>query len=310
MQIVSCTKRNSGDGIDRKRGETQPFEDRQTEEWDIVVDTAGASSTWILQNAPLPNAYSPHPDNANLRCTGEHQIRREGGSPIHFVAVVTYETPPPGSALPEPQEVPSDKRPEKREREPYLEEWSTYKSQEQIDVDINGKPIATVVGEQFDPPVVEDVWDIQAVFGKNVDQKNQNLINARGHTNTDQFQGYAAGQCLIDSVNYKYFTDPDNNKSYWRQTVTVLIREPAKGNPQNILIADLWKKRIRAEGYKVFQNANDNEPVKAKDSDGEYATTPVLHNPASGQQIDDPTQAQWYFFRTKGETAFQPLKID
>ena len=97
MAITSLTKRNTGDGVDRKKGETQAFEDRQTEEWDIVVSEAGYSSSRILAEAALPAAYSPHPDNPNLRCTGEHQVRRVDGSPIHFVAIRTYETPPPGS---------------------------------------------------------------------------------------------------------------------------------------------------------------------------------------------------------------------
>lgn len=322
MAIVSLTKRNSGDGLDRKKGDTQPFEDRQTEEWDIVVDAAGYSSTRILQEAALPNAYSPHPDNPNLRCTGEHQIRRVEGSPIHFVAIVTYETPPPGSPLPEPEQLESDKKPQEREREPYLEEWSTVKSQEQIDVDVNGDPICTVNGEQFDPPVTEDVHDIQVVFGKNMNNRNQALIDAAGCTNTDVFLGYAPGQCMIDQVSCKYLTDPNNGNDYWRQTTTVLIRRTPPQNPGNLQNGDLWKKRIRAEGYIVnigtidnpeYRNARiDKATTEAspKEADGTESTTPKLHDPTTGEQIDDPKKAEWYYFRTRGEIAFQPLDID
>jgi hypothetical protein len=309
MAIVELTKRNSGDGVDRKKGETQAFEDRQTEEWDIVVSEAGYSSSRILAEAALPAAYSPHPDNPNLRCTGEHQVRRVDGSPIHFVAIVTYDTPPPGSPLPDPEAPPDEKKPQEREREPYSEEWSTAKSQEQIDVDVNGDPIVTVNGEQFDPPITEDVHDIQVTFGQNVDNRNQALIDAAGCTNSDVFLGYAPGQCMIDQVQFKYLSDPNNGASYWRQTATVLIRRTPPNNPGGLQNGDLWKKRIRAEGYKI-KVAGDDTPRNAKDGEGNPSAVPVLHDAASGELIEDPKQAQWYYFRTRGEIAFQPLNID
>jgi hypothetical protein len=307
MQVVSCDKRNTGDALDRGLGEISQFEDKQTEEWDIVVDVAGASSAWIVANAPLPNFNSAHPDNPNLRCTGEYQIRRVDGSPIHFQATVTYQGPPAGSALPDPEL--EDRKPEKRDREPYSEEWSTAKSQEQIDVDVNGDPIVTVNGEQFDPPISEDVHDVQVVYGKNVIDRNQTLIDAAGCTNSDPFLQYAPGQCMIDQVSFKYFTDPDTGDVYWRQTVTILIRRAPPGNPGNLLNGDLWKKRIRAEGYKV-KVAGDETPRNAKDGEGNSSAVPVLHDTATGELIEDPAQAQWYYFKTRGEVAFQPLKIN
>jgi hypothetical protein len=307
MAIASLTKRNSGDGLDRKKGDTQAFEDRQTEEWDIVVSEAGYSSTRILQEAALPAAYSPHPDNPNLRCTGEHQIRRVEGSPIHFVAIVTYETPPPGSPLPEPED-PQENRPEKRSREPYLEEWDTVESQEPIDIDVNGDPICTINGEQFDPPISDSVYDIQMTFGKNVPNRNDALIKARGHVNDALFQGFGRGQCLIQSVKFKYLTDPDSNQTYWRQTVTILAREVPNNNPAQILGPDLWKKRIRAEGYLV-KVAGQQEPVKATDAQGEPSPVPVLHDKTTGELIDDPTNAQWYLFETKPSIDFNGLAI-
>ena len=310
MAIVELTKRNSGDGVDRKKGETQAFEDRQTEEWDIVVSEAGYSSTRILSEAALPAAYSPHPDNPNLRCTGEHQVRRVDGSPIHFVANVTYDTPPPGSPLPDPEEQ-QENKPEKRDREPYLEEWDTVESQEPIDIDIKGDAIATIVGEQFDPPIVDSVHDIQITFGKNVANRNDALIRARGHVNDGLFQGFGRGQCLLQSVKFKYLTDPDSNQTYWRQTVTILAREVPINNrgKEPVLGPDLWKKRVRAEGYKVFRTANSNEPVKAKDEEGQDVVSPALHNKTTGEQIDRVEDAQWYLFETKFSADFNALNI-
>ena len=311
MAISSCTKRNSGDSVDRKKGETQAFEDRQTEEWDIVTDVAGYSSSRIIAEAPLPYPYSPHPDNPNLRCTGEHQIRRVDGSPIHFVAIVTYDTPPPGSALPEPQETPDDKRPEKRDREPYSEEWSTVKTQEPIDVDIQGKAICTVNGEQFDPPLTTDVYDIQMTFGKNVNQKNQALIEAVGRTNADNFEGFGQFQCVIDQVQYKYLLDPDSNKAYWRQTVTVMARTKVPPNfaPGDAgLLTKVWDLRVRAEGYKVKVDGDDT-PQNAKDGEGNPSAVPVLHDTTTGQIIDSPNNAQWYRFVLRTSANYAALQI-
>lgn len=306
MQIVSCTKRNTGDSVDRKKGEVSQFDDRQTEEWDIVVDESGASSTWIIANAPLPNFGSEHPDNSNLLCTGEHQIRRVDNSTIHFQATVTYEGPPAGEPLPDPEE---DKTPEKRTPEPYLEEWDTVESQEPIDIDINGDPIATVLGEQFDPPVTEEVYDIQMVFGKNVDDKNDALIKARGHTNDALFKGFGRGQCIIKSVKLKFLLDPDTNETYWRQTVTILAREAPANNPAQILGPDLWKKRIRAEGY-LIKVDGQQDPVIARDAETNPSPVPVLHNKDTGERIDDPANAQWYLFETRGQIDFNNLNID
>jgi len=307
MAIVELTKRNTGDGVDRKKGETQAFEDRQTEEWDIVVSEAGYSSSRILAEAALPAAYSPHPDNPKLRCTGEHQVRRVDGSPIHFVAIVTYDTPPPGSPLPEPEDA-GENRPEKRDREPYLEEWDTVESQEPIDIDINGDPIVTINGEQFDPPVTDEVYDIQMTFGKNVPNKNSALIKAVGHTNDALFDEFGRGQCLIKSVKFKYLTDPDSNQTYWRQTVTIIAREVPNANPAQIIGPDLWKKRIRAEGY-LIKVDGQQEPVAAPDANGSPSPVPVLHDKTTGERIDDPAQAQWYLFQTKGEINFNALNI-
>lgn len=311
MQIVSCTKRNTGDGVDRKKGELQQFEDRQVEEWDIVVDVAGASSSWIIANAPLPNYNSAHPDNSNLKCTGLHQIRRAEGSPIHFVAIVNYEGLPSGATeLPPGEDL--EKIPAQREREPYLEEWSTLKTQEPIDVTHLGEPICTVNGEQFDPPITIDVHDIQITYGKNVEQRNMALIEAVGKMNRDAFAGFDLFQCIIDSVNYKYLLDPKDNKTYWRQTVTVIVRTKfppdfAPDDPGSL--RKVWDTRIRAEGYKVKVDGVE-KPQNAKDGDGNQSATPVLHNRDTGKQIDDPKQAQWYRFITRESTQFGPLNID
>jgi len=312
MQIVSCTKRNTGDSVDRTEGEiAQQFDDRQSEEWDIVVDVAGASSSWIIKHAPLPSFGSPHPDNENLRCTGEHQIRRVDGSPIYFMATVTYEGPPAGiaNALPDPSL--ENKKPEKRDREPFSEEWDTVESQEQIDTDINGDPIATVLGEQFDPPVTKDVYDIQMTFGKNVQQKNSALVRAAGKTNSALFKEFGRGQCLIKSVQYKFLTDPDTDNTYWRQTVTIHAREVPNNNVGNdpVLGPDLWKKRIRAEGYLVKTDGQD-EPVTAKDADGNSSPVPVLHDKVTGEQITDPNGARWYLFQVYDEVDYSTLNID
>jgi len=320
MRVTSCEKRNTGDSVDRTKGEVQQFEDVQVEEWDIVVDTAGASSSWIIANAPLPNFISPHPDNQNLRCTGEYQIRRVDGSPIHFQATVTYKGLPPGPGLPT-GEGGGDSKPEKRDREPYLEEWDTVKSQEPVDNDVYGRAICTINGEQFDPPLIADVHDIQITFGKNVSKKNQKLIEAAGMINGDPFLSFGKYQCLIDSVKYKYLTDPDTDEQYWRQTVTILARTRvpapfAPGIPASI--ENVWEARVRAEGYivkksdgtKIHARKSKAESENApQESDGKESPVPVLHNRETGEQIDDPKNAQWYRFETYAITDFFPLQI-
>jgi hypothetical protein len=318
MQIRSCEKRNSGDSVNRGRGEISQFEDTQVEEWDIVVSEAGASSSWIIKHAPLPNFNSQHPDNANLRCTGEYQIRRVDGSPIHFQATVTYEGPPAGATeLPPGEDGEKKTKPEEREREPYAEEWSTVETEEPIDIDINGDPICTVAGEQFDPPLTETFYDVQFVESFNKNDFQQALQDSVGRVNQNAWKVYQPGQALLKSVNQKYFHDPKTGDNYWRITNTVLIRVQ-KANDVEWL--EVWDKRIRAEGY--LAKNSDGQVVRCRKTkeqtdaaapgavnDGTESEVPKLHDPITGRQIDDPTQAQWYTFFTKFTTDFQALKI-
>lgn len=317
MQIVSCDKRNTGDSVDRSRGDIQQFDDVQVEEWDIVVDEAGASSSWIIKNAPLPNFNSAHPDNPNLRCTGEYQIRRVDGSPIHFQATVTYKGPPSGATeLPPGEGGEKGTKPEEREREPYSEEWTTVETQEPIDIDINGDAICTVVGEQFDPPLTETFYDVQFVESFNADNFKQPLMDNVGRVNQNPWKAYQPGQALLKSVQQKYLTDPKTGDSYWRITNTVLIRVQKADGVDWLAV---WDKRIRAEGY--YAKNSSGEVVRCRDTkaltdaaspgprDGTESDVPKLHDDVTGRQIDEAAGAKWYTFYTKFTADFQALNI-
>ncbi len=301
--IVSCTRKISGDSVRRTKGEIGDILEA-TDQYEIVLDSY-ASGVWVETNAPIPQQGDPHPDNQLLIATGEPTIENVDGSPIHYMATVVFRTPSVSSGGGGGGDKSGQGTP-KRDREPWVYTWSAVQSQEPIDVAADGvTPIATVLGEQFDPPIVEDVYD--AMFHEEFcnDNFNENqYIDRIGLTNSNAWKGFQPGQCRFTNYSATRYLDESGNV-YFRVMHEVIVRKvPANFNP-----ADVWKRRIRAEGYFAKRDF-ETDPVEHYEINGEKTPVPVLHDTKTGVYLgQEPQFAQWYLFKTIGEFDFADLNI-
>lgn len=243
----------------------------------------------------LPRRGEAHPSNFYLRCVNV-DIRRT--SLIYYEATASYTSIGGGD---DGQQDPTLDPPEYR--------WGFAESQEPIDQDADGKPIVTVHGESFDPPLTETVYTLMLSATKNVAVFNP-IVAADyiGSVNTDTFLGvFPPGTALITQFEANSVTT--NDLVYWRQTTGLQFRT---GEP-NTTNAKAWWRRVRAEGFLVTVDsvlgggAKDN--VRAVDKNGEPATKPVLHDKTTGEEILDPEDAQWYEWKTKKTRPFGAISL-
>ncbi len=298
-KIVSCTRKISGDSVRRTKGEIGDILEA-TEQYEIVLDSY-ATGVWVETNAPIPQQGDPHPDNQLLIATGEPTIENVDGSPIRYMATVVFRAPsvsPGGSSGDK-----SGQGTPKRDREPWVYTWSAVQSQEPIDTDTFGKPICTILGEQFDPPIVEDVYD--AMFHEEFcvnDFIEAQYIERIGKTNSQAWKGFQPFQCRFTNFSATRYLDESGNV-YFRVMHEVIIRKV----PQNANAGEVWDRRIRAEGYIAKENAD--APAKHYEINGEKTPVPVLHDKKTGVVINDPDDAQWYLFVTTNSFDFADLNI-
>jgi hypothetical protein len=306
--IVSFTRRISGDNSRvTQGGEGEVIECSET--YDIILSSY-ASTVWVLLNAPLPGQGSPHPDNNSLTATGEPTVDNFDGSPIRFVAVVPYAqrvgaTGGGGAGAKDTDNVPI------KQREPYVLSWSTVETQEPIDEDIFGNAICTVVGEQFDPPIVESFYDSNFHEEFNWDSFDQ-VTHAEnvGKVNAGVWRGFRPGMCLFKNFTATRYRDEEGG-FYWRRTYDILVRI------NNAIPINNWQRRLRAEGFLAKNSNNVTVHVQktkaltdAANANTELGSTvPRMHDKVTGRQIDDPADAKWYTFTTKDSFDFRICNI-
>lgn len=263
------------DGKDASRDEVRRFH--------VLVassDYQSVNSTVVRAYAPLPAIGSPHPNSAGLFCRGVN-VTQVGVN--LYEAEATYFSPTGGS---NPNDSPT--------LQPATVKWSHVTTDEEIDQDAEGKPIITVTGESFDPPIRRQFGDLQLTHERNVIYFDPVLATEYLFTtNSDTFLGFMPGTVLCTQFSADAVTDnPDF--IYWRRSIVFQFR---RGAP-NTTDAKAWYRRIRAEGYyvKIGFN-NDTFVTRAYDGEGKESVKPVLHDKTTGQQITNPQDAQWYEFK-------------
>jgi hypothetical protein len=170
---------------------------------------------------------------------------------------------------------------------------------EAFDRDVDGKPIMTVNGEGFDPPITDEISDLVLTISKNVptwDYLQAWLYMGGGQrpaaSNSDEFLGFPAGSARVRALRARSVTTDDF--SYFKATGTFQFRNAAPDST----VAKAWWKRVRSEGFLV-RNPFDlaAPPVRATDGEGAPAVKPVQIDPADGTEEADKTKAHWVEFQ-------------
>ena len=243
----------------------------------------------------IPRPKSIHPSDAYLTC---RSVSCQQIAPFFYVATARYTKAAGDDQDPNIQ--------------PAQIDFDHIITEEAIDQDADSKPIATVLGESFDPPLTRPVADLFIRVSKNVLTYDPTLASLFIHkVNSDPFLGFPAGTLLIEQFSASSVIT--ENAEYWRRTIGIHVR---RGAP-NTTDRKAWYRRVRAEGFYVAEKV---EPftgplpggrlkVRALDAEDQPVTKPVLHKVADGIEITDPTKAEWYEFRVFQETEFSPLNF-
>lgn len=270
--------------------------------YDVITTSALDDESTVLLAAGLPITRQSHPTNLYLRCSSR-QARKM--SPLHWEVTCSYEMiGKNGNPLNAPPQI----------------EWTTSTTEEEIDEDIEGRPICTVVGEPFDPPIRSPRSDLVLRVTRNLPTFDPSVIRFYTDTvNADTILGQPPGTARIKHLSALSVTDDDF--VYWRASIEIHFRRGAPRTTDE----RAWWTRVRAQGFfvKVPLPVGIGLPgalviKRATDDTGAPVTKPVLHysvatgNKQPGERIPvDPNDpwplAQWYEFQHLESRPFGPL---
>jgi hypothetical protein len=218
-----------------------------------VLHSVDATDFDIYSAQGLPYVGQPFP-NTDFVLAQKGSIRKIG--PILSHVIIKYE----GEVAPltsngSPSSSPIAAAPMVR--------WSSVTESLEIDEDINGLPIATVIGEPLNG-VRADFVDLVLTVERNFISWNTYLQSKYLHSvNSDEFEGWPAGTAKIKVLEANNVIDKVNG--YWKATLQVQFRYPYRTTPERT-----WWARVRHEGY--------YERVKAEgppDQNGNFPYTKV-----------------------------------
>lgn len=196
-------------------------------------------------------------------------VVREG--PIHFKANCGYRTPQLDSSKPNviyPWQLPA--------RVSYF----TVKTEEPIDVDINGDPILTAASES-----VQGLTRKVSDLGIRISKAFLTFSPAAFYTfidsvNSDVFLGFPVGTLNVDDIDAQD-EKFDNSVTYFNVSAMLLARKP-----YNTTNAKAWYKRFRHEGFYARPSSGQPPEPAVNPETKEPVVTPVLLD-ADGVQVAD-----------------------
>jgi len=251
-----------------------------------AVATADTFDQEILLDNRVPQVGAAHPWNSVYRCRGTDATR---SGPLTWDIVSNYDSQ---IALADG----SDADPLDMAATIRIE---SVKWEGEIDEDINGTAIATVLGEPI-YGVTKTFADLAISITKNVlTFAPLNVMIYADTVNSAPFLGFAAGTLKLDAVSAE--TVEGDSIDYWRATATVTARRIV----QQSSAARAWWKRVRHEGFKE-KPLSGNEIVNAIDSNGDPVSRPVLLD-ADGRRVTDSANAHWLEFQVYQTSDFNNL---
>lgn len=196
---------------------------------------------------------------------------------------------------------------EEQEDNPLLQpadiSFSTLTSEEAIDEDINGNPIATVNGEPLSG-LTMPISDLACTITRNLAAFNPSSIYLyTNKTNSSSFLGFPSGTLRIADIQARsVFSD---SFAYWVVSVTIHARKPLRTTDDRA-----WWKRLRHEGFYIDDGSGNI--IRAVDADGQPVTSPVpiiLDGVNDGEEETDKSVAYWAEFQVFDEIDFNSLGI-
>lgn len=180
--------------------------------------------------------------------------------------------------------------------------FSTLTSEEAIDEDINGDPVATVNGEPLSG-LTMPISDLACTITRNLPSFSPSSIYTyMNKVNSDTFFGFPAGTLRIADINARSVFS--NDFGYWVVSVTFHARKPWRTTD-----AKAWWKRVRHEGFYIDDGSGNI--IRAVDAEGQPVTSPVPIQLGAneGEEETDKSVAHWKEFEVFNTTAFSGLNL-
>jgi hypothetical protein len=273
------TRRITGTGLTAETDGKKSGRQLSEYAWDILTDGTETEHS-VRWKVPLPRRGDPHPENTYFRC---RMIRVVQKSSIHFEAFAEY-------ALDDRGKDSEDEEENNPLAQPAKVKYGHASKDEAIDQDRTGKPVCTVLGESFDPPISRPFGGRVITVEKNLPSFNPHFYDTYFDTpNTDTFLGYPAGTLICDFVDGDETEEGDLH--YFKAVGQ--FRHLPQGRMSS-LERTHWR-RVRAEGYYIMPDSGLPVAEHARKK-GELVTKPVLHKVSNGKLITDATLAEWYEF--------------
>ena len=257
-----------------------------------VVTSADARWVEVTAAANLPQTGDFHPDLTFLICKRKNPKRI---TPIYWIIEVTYEgeigpNGPDDSPLNDPPEI----------------SWGKVDSDEPIDEDVDGNPIATAAGEKFDG-ITMTISDLVLTVKRNYLGIDLVATHQYLHSvNSDTFAGFAPGTGHMTAFNSNQVIAEEIG-GYWEVTSSITFRYPWRTTAEKA-----WWKRTKHEGYYCKQTVDGTDKViRCVDKSKEPVTRPVPLD-ENGFQLDDPsdeTAIVWKEFQVYSELSYNALGL-
>lgn len=271
--------------------------------WNVFCTTPEDNEGIVRESSLLPHEKSRHPYFRQLRCVGLDVSRR---GKLMFEVTADYASAPYKEGSENGTQTPLS--------QPTIISYFTITSEEPIEDDIDGQPIATANGEPFEGitrPISDLGVRLQKNFGTFDPASFYLFIDC---VNSDTFLGFPPGTLRIANISAdeQFYTDDDGNEvPYWSVSVEIHARKPYRVEP-----AEAWYKRIRHEGYQVrypdpFNSGDLLDPVRAT-VEGIPTTKPVLLNEDGTQKpIQTPpppsVEADYLLFKVFADVSFASM---
>lgn len=257
-----------------------------------TFDVSASSVATVMEVrafSSLPRENDAHPESMVLRCNNVNIVRV---SPIYFTATASYDSPKRRSG--EEDDPPYELAAEIR--------FSTTSSDEAIDEDVDGNPIAIPNTREAIEGLTRPISDLTVTITKNFAAFDPSTFYVFIDTvNQDTFLGFPPGSAKVNGIEATL--QVKDNFPYWAVTVTIQFRKPYRTTADKA-----WWKRVKCQGYYYYDAAKDPVYVRCTDGDKGYATTPQLLT-ATGTVLPEGDDAVWLEFQIFESSNFASMGL-
>lgn len=279
------------------------------ETYEVLCDRLGEDPA-VVENAPgIPTMGQSYGESAPLLVVRRRLARVKNGK--LWTVEVGYSAPPSGGEL----------DPNPLTWAPVMTGGGGRPYEEQLDVDLDGRPVMNSARQLFDVPMACTRYDFEFTIEKNYRYVDYNILSLYfGAVNADKFLIFPAG--VVKCVNIE-FDRPRraSGVTYIPHTFTFRVRRPLPaveqtlGDNSKMTVGgpiNAWKQRRIDAGYEEWYQSDPDTQLPIyrtiRSDDGERIGAPALLDGAGGLRKSDEPPV-YLEFRDSEMLPFSVLQI-